>query len=359
MRFDLALRASPPALLTYPPSHISSPSSLAGAPLSGGGGGGGGGAAGGIGDSPAPWTSARLRTSLVESGRAVDESFVRRVILSRALQASLSFCTSAADVADFYDMVCAEPQSETRANVLHESGVTIDGDIYVPHRSTALFKWAFDGMIPSVLKLPQARGAAARECRLYDELGADARAAGVHLVPVRLITMRGSHRVGADVTSLNAGILMPAYPVTLALVPRALLLSHGAYMLELLQAAVDFLFARGWVHGDVKPSNIFLSGVDGLPWLGDFGSSVRTAEVRAGFQGGTPHFQLEGVAADAPDASFDRAGLVVSFVEALGLLSGGSRDSAAWPRAVVSAAVGRVEDGGLRAGLEAALARIA
>ena len=125
---------------------------------------------------------------------------------------------------------------------------------------------------------------------MYDELGADARAAGVHLVPVRLITMRGSHRVGADVTSLNAGILMPAYPVTLALVPRALLLSHGAYMLELLQAAVDFLFARGWVHGDVKPSNIFLSGVDGLPWLGDFGSSVRTAEVRAGFQGGTPHF---------------------------------------------------------------------
>lgn len=120
-----------------------------------------------------------------------------------------------------------------------------------------------------------------------------------------------------------------------------------------------FLFARGWVHGDVKPSNIFLSGVDGLPWLGDFGSSVRTAEVRAGFQGGTPHFQLEGVAADAPDASFDRAGLVVSFVEALGLLSGGSRDSAPWPRAVVSAAVGRVEDGGLRAVLEAALARIA
>jgi hypothetical protein len=262
-------------------------------------------------------------------------------------------------VADFYDMVCAEPKSETRENVLHESGVTIDGDFYVPHHSTALFKWAFDGIVPSVLKLPRALGAAARECRLFDELGADARAAGVHLVPVRLITMHGSHRVGADVTSLRTGILMPAYPVTLAQVPRALLLSHGAYMLALLQAAVDFLFARSWVHGDVKPSNIFLSGIDGSPWLGDFGSSVRTAEVRAGFNGGTHHFQLEGVAADAPDASFDRAGLVVSFVDALGLLSGGSRDSAPWPRAVVSAAVGRVEDGGLRAALEAALARIA
>ena len=62
---------------------------------------------------------------------------------------------------------------------------------------------------------------------------------------------------------------------------------------------------------------------------------------------------------DAPDASFDRAGLVVSFAEALGLLSGGSGDSAPWPRTVVSAAVGRVEDDGLRAVLEVALTRIA
>ena len=84
-----------------------------------------------------------------------------------------------------------------------------------------------------------------------------------------------------------------------------------------------------------------------------------TAEARAGFQGGTLNYQMEGVAADAQDASFDRASLVVSFVDASRLLSGGSDYSAPWPRAVVSAAVGRVEDGGLRAVLEAALARIA
>jgi hypothetical protein len=246
----------------------------------------GGGSAGG-GGTPA-WTANCLRTLLAEAGAPVDEHIVRRFITSRALQSSLSFCSTAADAAALYDQVAADPASETRANVLGETGICIDGDIIVPHRTTALFKWAFDGALPCVLKLPAARGAAALECRLYDELGVEARAAGINLVPVRLLRIMGSHRVGPDATPLSAGVLMPAYPLTLAAAPPPVILAHGARMLERLVEAVDFLGARGWVHGDVKPSNVFLSATDGQPWLGDFGSSVRRGDARAKFAGGTP-----------------------------------------------------------------------
>ena len=317
--------------------------------------GGGGAASGGT---PA-WTANSLRTLLAEAGVPVDEHIVRRFITSRALQSSLSFCSTAADAAALYDQVAADPASDTRANVLGDTGICIDGDILVPHRTTALFKWAFDGALPCVLKLPAARGAAALECCLYDELGADARAAGINLVPVRLLRIVGSHRVGTDTTRLSAGVLMPAYPLTLAAAPPPVVLAHGTHMLERLVAAVDFLGARGWVHGDVKPSNIFLSATDGQPWLGDFGSSVRRVDAQAKFGGGTPDYQLAGVAFEAPAARFDRAGIVVSFVAALGLLQAGSRDVAPWPVATVRAAVARIDSGSASgAALAAALAAL-
>ena len=312
-----------------------------------------------------PWTVNRLRALLVEAGAPVDESLVRRIVSSRALQGSLSFCSTAADVAQFCQTIGAEPQSETRAAVLGETGVCIDGDIYVPHRTTALFKRVFDGAVPCVLKIPSGRAAAVqRECRLYSELGAAAEKGKIGLVPVRPLTLRGAHHAGADRESTppSAGILMPSYPLTLAQAPPQVALRQGARMLARLEVALDFLAAHGWVHGDVKPSNIFLSGSTGEPWLGDFGSSVRAAEARAEFQGGTPSFQVQGVAVGAPGAAFDRAGLVVSLLAAAGVLEAGSRGSLAWPRQVVQAAIARLrglEGGGsLGAALHAALARV-
>ena len=303
------------------------------------------------------WTSNRLRTTLVEAGIAVDESFVRRVIGSRALQNALAFCSSAEDVAAFHEMAMRDPQSETRAAVLDESGISIDGDIYFPHRTTALFKWAFDGAAPYVLKLPQGARAASRECRLYGAVGPAARGEGIHLVPVRWLRLSGEHRVGTDVTLLREGVLMPPYPVTLAQAPASVVRVHGARILARLEAAVDFLGARGWVHGDVKPSNVFLD-TDGEPWLGDFGSSFELADAATAFSGGTPSFQVDGVAANARDSAFDRAALVVSLIHAAGLLPARSRDTQPWPTSSLHAALsGLAECTALQAALSRSLGR--
>ena len=77
--------------------------------------------------------------------------------------------------------------------------------------------------------------------------------------------------------------------------------------------------------------------------------------VQTDFAGGTPSFQLEGVAAAAPAARFDLAGVVITFVTALGLLDAGSRDVVPWPIATVRAAVARI-DGGSAGGAELAAA---
>jgi eukaryotic-like serine/threonine-protein kinase len=58
-------------------------------------------------------------------------------------------------------------------------------------------------------------------------------------------------------------------------------------VLDRIEPSLRFIHAGGWLHGDVKPSNIFID-VEGGLWLGDFGSSVKHGDIRARFGGGTP-----------------------------------------------------------------------
>ena len=77
---------------------------------------------------------------------------------------------------------------------------------------------------------------------------------------------------------------------------------------------------RGWLHGDVKLSNIFLD-YSGDAWLGDpFGSSVRLIEIRCSFTGGTPTFQCGDVLVKREPLRFDLIGLAMSVLVLLWLL---------------------------------------
>lgn len=104
------------------------------------------------------------------------------------------------------------------------------------------------------------------------------------------------------------GILQPWTPMTLAAWLQTHMFSDKeiAALLASILHALGVLHAHGYVHGDVRPSNIFLS--DGKPdgvRLGDFGITLKTGEhpVDAGLRyAGSPGYaapeQLSGAAAD-------------------------------------------------------------
>ena len=76
---------------------------------------------------------------------------------------------------------------------------------------------------------------------------------------------------------------------------------------------------RGWLHGDVKPSNIFLD-YSGDAWLGDFGSSLWLIEIRCSFTGGTPTFQCGDVLVKREQLRFVLISLATSVLVLLWLL---------------------------------------
>lgn len=79
---------------------------------------------------------------------------------------------------------------------------------------------------------------------------------------------------------------------------------------------MEFFHANDWIHGDLKPHNIFID-VKGDAWLGDYGSSVTTASASA-FTGGTRKYQLACVTI-ADGGRLDRFGLALSLLDALGV----------------------------------------
>jgi serine/threonine protein kinase len=81
-------------------------------------------------------------------------------------------------------------------------------------------------------------------------------------------------------------------------------------LLDPIASAIDFVHSRGTLHGDIKPSNIFLSDV---PKLMDFGLAALTEAEGGGLPAGTPHYM-------APELTATGRSSVSSDIYAFGVL---------------------------------------
>ena len=255
---------------------------------------------------------------LGENGMVVEDYIKTAIARNGWFSARLSAISSFDDALALYDDVAKIPRSKTRAMVLQNYDIIIDGVMMVPGIQTALFLRAFEHGVPKVIKVPHV-SKAIKECRFFEEHGLSAETKNVALVPVAILSLEGNHMDIDDIQSIKSGILMPAYPCTLSS-----LCNLGTpfdadkviVFLDRLAGAVSFMHDCKWLHGDIKPSNIFMDW-QGCVWLGDYGSSVPYQELHQ-FTGGTPLYQVEEVTASLNPYFFDVIGIVLSILELLG-----------------------------------------
>lgn len=280
---------------------------------------------------------------------------------SGLLASRVTVVSSVDEALQLYEDASRVPRTETRA-AAREQGVIIDGDMPVPGAQTAQFFHAFKRNIPHVFKVPANPRKVEQECALWlDVREAAYGATGVFLVPVEHLALRsGSQHIvhtGAghpDITPLRGGILMPAYAGTVARFPPPIDSGYALNVIDRMKTTLDFIHGRGWLHGDIKPSNIFLD-YNGETWLGDYGTSITVADV-ANFTGGTPVFQCEEVHPADGIARFDLTGLAISVLVLLGLLDVMQAPMSGWPRGALDAALERVESAPLRTRLASLMA---
>ena len=289
------------------------------------------------------------------AGLNVDQHILDTIIASPHLRDGIPFCYDIASAVALYQRASQVPCTNTRIFVRQVEGVLIDGLMVVPGVQSAMFFHAFrrnkpDNFIPSVLKVPDDNDQARKECRLWTQLGEQAFAGDFSLVPVSFIQLGGRHSVmrgdsaPPDVLALakRSGLLMPQYACTLASMPTPLDEAYGVRVFECISAALGFLHHHSWLHGDVKPSNIFIDAA-GRPWLGDYGSSQPYADLLQ-YTGGTPCYQCEEAlqALDHAPLWFDKMGLAISLLCHLDLLLA-ARGMNGWPLVAIEAACNRVE----------------
>ena len=282
----------------------------------------------------------RFQALLVGAGVVAEPRVLSTIAESAVLSTQATMCTTPDVAVTVYELAAHVLRTRTKARVRREKNIVINGLMLVEGVQSALFFHAFESTVPRVLKVPLAQGRAAAECALWQELPSAARASAA-LVPVTYLELVGLHEAapGSSATALREGILMPHYACTLAQVPAPMDARWALATARRLAAALDTLHAHGWLHGDVKPANIFIDAHTGNAWLGDYGSSVRRADIGT-YSGGTPAFQCADVTVAAAPTFLDRAGLAISILSALGML-GAERVPTGWPLAALRAAVSR------------------
>jgi hypothetical protein len=282
-----------------------------------------------------------------------DEHTLDTISRSVSLSTLMMACTTPEQAVNVLELAGAVLHSRTKA-LARSAGIVVDGVMPVEGVQSAMFFYAFKDCMPHVLKVLTRQSNAKTECQLWHDVHAHAPVDGVYCVPVTLVDLSGEHAVllaggATDVTPLRAGILMPRYACTLSNVPQPMDASWALRVLSRMSASLRAVHAAGWVHGDVKPSNIFLDFA-GDAWLGDYGSSRRVSDV-ASYTGGTPAFQCADVSVEEP-ARFDRACLAVAMCSAMGVLEPKRAPTVGWPAALLHKALAELADAPLKAALE-------
>jgi hypothetical protein len=240
----------------------------------------------------------------------------------------LTVVDTAEDAWRLYQDAQRVPQTETRAEVLKFFNIRIDEVMSVPCSPSATFYHAFEDYIPRVLKVPQDYSKVTNECALFTEIGKDASDLSLALVPVYSLKLKGvgdeemarTSKVGSAVKVFNQGIIMPSYSCSLEEIPRPISEDYAVTLLNRLAPAIDFIHVKKWLHGDIKPSNIFIDSL-GKSWLGDYGSSKPYEALHLYYGGGTIEYQCEGVDFQSHPRLHDNLGLVISLLDKLGFLT--------------------------------------
>ena len=264
----------------------------------------------------------RMRQLLRESCVDVDEDVLSLCTQNSWLAVRLSCVSTTEDALRLYADAEAIPQSQTRA-MAAEQGVAIAEQVqFAGAQRSSFFRAFVNTKHLHVLKVNNEASKSLSECRLYAALGSDAVECGVCLVPVRLLSLdKSSERQSSRMRpsrkmSPFVGLLMPCYAYSFNELPAPIPCNFALEVFRRIIAAIDFIHDRGWLHGDVKPGNIFCD-CNGDAWLGDYGSSVPHEALRA-FTGGTPKYQCADVSHLGRARLFDGVGLVLSLLDRLG-----------------------------------------
>lgn len=286
----------------------------------------------------APCTRLTDLRALLTGHRDASSEILNVIAASGSLSSRLAVVETAHQAVALYDAAAAIPRSVTRL-AMSKAGLLLDGPFeppggHSPSRHTFMFSFqaAETGrLIPRVVKLFESMSCAEDEASLWRELGSEATAACIGLVPLVVCTI--PRRIGPP----KGGLLLPHFPCTLSQVPGSVTAVSALDVIRQISPVLDFIHARGWWHGDVKPSNVFMDAAGDL-FLGDYGTSVKYAvgaPATARFDGGnagTPAFQCASMQPGDPAFSpllFDRTSLAISVLIVVGALR--IVDSPDWP----------------------------
>lgn len=181
--------------------------------------------------------------------------------LQRARPDAISTCATADQAVGWYEWARVQPRSQTRANFLAATGFVLCdamtfGDIGLVNAKDARGR-------DFVFKVAAVAGGSACEVE-----AALALCDGPHIVRCQYLTV--SHADGRPMP----GLLMPKFNRSLDQSDHQLAEDVLFMCAQQMLAAVNFIHQTGWVHMDLKESNVFVDH-EGDWFVGDFGSCVK------------------------------------------------------------------------------------